>query len=136
MTTRVFSSLANLGDAACVIVWASKTIWAKLCVERISSGEYAVVTVVTNTFSDGAHGEPLVTSDCHLKLSRKGNEFAMHYSKNGEQWKLARYFCLDKCPAEMSIGVCAQSPLTKGCTVEFLYLHLAKDAPKSFPGAT
>jgi regulation of enolase protein 1 (concanavalin A-like superfamily) len=95
---RVDARLVGFGDAGAMTVWVSKDRWAKLCLERSPIGEVAIVSVVTNGFSDDANSELLVgrhgkrrrrgsseevvecvAASCELRISRNGNEFGMQY---------------------------------------------------------
>ena len=82
--TRTSAHLVGFGDAAALTVRAGPTQWAKLCLERSPIGDVAAVSVVTNTWSDDANNELVPTSECYLRITRKGDVFGMHYSLDGQ----------------------------------------------------
>ncbi len=193
--------------------------------EHTASRWYSIIHIkeyfISNCIFINFFNKPQRTSDCYLKISRRANEFAMHYSQTGDRWKLARYFCFESCTEEVCIfalishapqkqmrthahahtsvhilswwklryfcfenaaedvrfylhskqnsifmhvhtftnircleiiqsikqlifhfllqilvGACAQAPQGAGCTVEYAYLNIAKEAPRGFPAAT
>jgi regulation of enolase protein 1 (concanavalin A-like superfamily) len=46
--TQVYAHLLRFGDAAASTVRSRSDQWAKLCVERSPSGEFSIVSVVTD----------------------------------------------------------------------------------------
>ena len=121
--TRVHATLAGFGDAAALTVRVSPEQWAKICVERSPVGEVSVVSVVTDPWSDDANGELLDTPAAHLRLTRNGELFGMHYSLDGEHWRFARAFGMSA-PAEVLVGVHAQAPFVSGCQARFDHLEI------------
>lgn len=119
-SSRIGGSLVSAGDAAAVTIWVSPQQWAKICLQKGKSGEKRLVTVVTNPHSDEALGEIVKTANAFLRISRRGEEFVMHYAIDGKKWKLVRQFTWRGCPPELSVGVHAQSPSETGqCMCEF-----------------
>jgi regulation of enolase protein 1 (concanavalin A-like superfamily) len=118
--------LADFGDAAAITVRASATQWAKLCLERSPIGEISVVSVVTDPWSDDSNGELVASPECHLRLTRKGNVFGMHYSTDGRTWRFVRTFGLEM-PDEVKVGIHAQAPFTPGCRVRFRSLTISPE---------
>ena len=129
--TRVKASLAGFGDAAAITVRASDVRWAKLCLERSPLGEASAVSVVTDRWSDDANGELLDRPECHLRLTRRGNVFGMHYSLDGETWRFVRTFGFEL-PPTVKVGVHAQAPFQSGCRAVFSILELTPVAVKDF----
>ena len=117
-TTQVTADLVEFGDAAALTVRATETQWAKICLERSPIGEISVVSVVTDPWSDDANNELVTTSECYLRLTRKGNVFGMQYSQDGTKWRFVRTFSLE-CPPAAMVGIHAQAPFTPGCRVVF-----------------
>jgi regulation of enolase protein 1 (concanavalin A-like superfamily) len=58
-----------------------------------------------------------------LQIVRKGNLFGLHYSPDGEQWNMVRYFTLDA-PATVRVGMVAQCPVGAGSEMDFLHFSL------------
>jgi len=113
ITTKVGGSLPIVGDAIALTIWATPELWAKLCFQKTKNtkpGEYQIVSAVTNPFSDYAHSDIIPAADCWLRISRKGQEFSMHFSKDNKRWKFVRYFIWNDCPTDLAIGIHAQSP--------------------------
>ncbi len=118
ITTHTTAELAGFGDAAALMVRASETQWAKLCLERSPIGETSAVSVITNPWSDDANNEIVKSPSCYLRITRTGNVFGMHYSLDGTQWRFVRKFALEM-PNEVMVGIVAQAPFTTGCRVVF-----------------
>lgn len=129
--THVRAELAAFGDAAALTVRAGPLQWLKLCVERSPVGEVSIVSVVTNTWSDDANNELLAEPRCHLRLTRKGAVFAMHYSLDAVQWRFVRTFGY-ALPNTVMVGVHAQAPFQAGCSATFSGLHVANEAVRDF----
>ena len=124
--TQVRAELADFGDAAALTVRASGTQWAKLCLERSPIGEVSLVSVVTNPWSDDCNSELVTSPGCHLRLTRKGNVFGMHYSLNGTTWRFVRTFGLEMALTVM-VGIHAQAPFTPGCRAVFRSLTISPE---------
>eukprot|EP01102_Stenamoeba_stenopodia_P009629 TRINITY_DN284_c1_g7_i1.p1 TRINITY_DN284_c1_g7~~TRINITY_DN284_c1_g7_i1.p1 ORF type:complete len:208 (-),score=29.11 TRINITY_DN284_c1_g7_i1:163-786(-) len=130
---RVGGSLVAPGDAAAVTLWVSAQQWAKICLAKGKSGEKRIQTVVTNPLSDDSLGEVLKTANAILRISRRGEEFVMHYSVDGKKWRFVRLFAWKQCPSDLNIGVHAQSPSEVGqCVCEFTEWSLASGAIPTF----
>lgn len=130
-TTRTRAELAGFGDAAAITVRAGEAQWAKLCLERSPIGQVNVVAVVTDPWSDDSNGELLSGPECSLRLTRKGNVFAMHYNVAGSTWRFVRCFAMDM-PATVKVGVHAQAPFRDGCKAEFDCLIVTGEPVKDF----
>ena len=131
VVTRATAVLESFGDAAALTVRASATLWAKLCVERSPIGETAMVSVVTNGFSDDANNELLDVPECFMRLTRRGSVFGMHYSLNGKWWRFVRSFVLGV-PDTVMVGVHAQAPFGGGCRAVFDFLELTDQSVMDF----
>ena len=66
--------------------------WAKACYEYTDFGTNASVSVVTNGFSDDANGCNLEGNTVWLQMCRVGNNFAIHYSTDGEKFLYGEIF--------------------------------------------
>jgi len=101
-----------------------------------------IVSVVSNPFSDVSNGEIIKSADCYLRVTRRGDEFAMHFSRDGKKWKFGRYFVWGECPNELALGIHAQAPssttnpLTNPCCMgEFYDFSLSHEPVRDFkPG--
>jgi regulation of enolase protein 1 (concanavalin A-like superfamily) len=109
---------AAMFDAGVLFVHQSDEVFAKLCFELSPAGERTVVSVVTRSASDDANGPVIDADQVWLRVSKIGPAFAFHWSLDGQQWEMLRYFRLPD-PAVTSVGFCAQSPTGDGCSVRF-----------------
>lgn len=85
----------------------------KAAFEKSDFGTNAVVSVVTHGVSDDANGCNIDADSVWLQVARAGNNFAIHYSLDGEKFDMVRIFHL---PAEQTVkvGLEAQSPTGEG----------------------
>jgi uncharacterized protein len=97
--------------------------WAKICFEKTDFGTTAAVSVVTRGFSDDANGADVTTPDLWLQMIRAGNVFALHYSLDGQNWRMVRIFNL-AVPWSIRVGVVTQCPVGPGTTVDLLSLTI------------
>ncbi len=105
-------------DSAVLMIMQDSDIWAKACYELTDFGKTSVVSVVTNQFSDDANGNNVTTDSVYLKAIRVNNDFAFHYSIDGKQYEMMRFFHLDVMDT-LKVGLVAQSPLGTGTTCVF-----------------
>jgi uncharacterized protein len=129
--TQVRAHLVGFGDAAALTVRAGAAQWAKLCLERSPIGDVSAVSVVTNPWSDDANNELLSAPACWLRITRKGDVFAMHYSLDGATWRFVRTFGMAM-PETVRVGVHAQAPFVAGCWATFARFGLVAEAVKDF----
>lgn len=123
MRGLVRPSFNSTYDSGVLMARADAEHWAKVCFEKTDFGTTAVVSVVTNGLSDDANGADLSVSQVWLQVVRAGNVFALHYSPDGENWRMVRIFRLDM-PAEIRAGIVAQCPSGPGTTVDLLHLSI------------
>jgi uncharacterized protein len=106
-------------DAGGLFVYDSGKKWIKLEFELTDLGYPSVVSVVTDKVSDDANGERRDdAAEIWLQIARRGDNWVLHYSDDGKKWKMTRYFSL-KMKGEVKVGLEAQSPIGKGCRVEY-----------------
>ena len=129
--TSAFAHLAGFGDAAALTVRASESKWAKLCLERSPVGELAVVSVVTDPWSDDANNELLSSPECRLRITRKGSTFGMHYRVDGTNWRFVRSFAMEL-PETVMVGIHAQAPFGEGCRVRFASFEILSSTVANF----
>ena len=110
---KVTPNFLSVYDACALLAMSSDTCWAKLCFECTDIGTNAVVSVVTNGASDDANGVDIDGGSVYLQLAKKGDIFAMHYSKDGKDYKMVRYFRLPSSDS-WKIGFFGQSPTGTG----------------------
>ncbi|WP_138754511.1 DUF1349 domain-containing protein [Paenibacillus sinopodophylli] len=122
IVTRVNVEMKQLYDSGCLMLMADDRNWAKVCFEFFDNHP-SILSVVTRNTSDDCVSSPLEVQQPYLRAARSGNCFAFHYSLDGQQWKLVRYFGMDF-PEEIKVGVAAQAPISEGCQVRFQHLAI------------
>ncbi|MNW40195.1 hypothetical protein D3C74_173030 [compost metagenome] len=113
MRAKVQLDFIDVYDAACLMVMKDLEVWGKLCFELTDFNTHAVVSVVTNQTSDDANGSNIEGDSVWLQISRSGQSFAFHYSLDGKQFFMTRFFNLlveDK----VKVGFLSQSPTGRG----------------------
>jgi regulation of enolase protein 1 (concanavalin A-like superfamily) len=118
LTAKVEPSFKSLFDAGCLVAYESQERWMKCALEDTDNGYPALVAVINNGYSDDTSGERVDLSSVWLRLVRKGDNWAMHFSKDGKDWKMFRYFRLPMAQ-EIMVGVTAQSPTGQGSDCAF-----------------
>lgn len=113
MQAKVSCEFKDTYDACVLLAYDHKHKWAKACFERTDFGSKAVVTVMTNGVSDDANGINTEQDQVWLRLSRKNDMFAVHYSLDGETFIMAR-LCRIPMSEEIKVGIAAQSPTGDG----------------------
>jgi regulation of enolase protein 1 (concanavalin A-like superfamily) len=124
--TRQFKSTY---DACVLMVQSSETCWVKLCFEFTDLGTNAVVSVVTNGVSDDANGVDIQGDMVYMQIAKKGDLFALHYSLNGVDYKMTRYFRLAM-KETFKVGFVAQSPTGEGGNCIFEEIQLSYEPIK------
>lgn len=99
----------NVYDSASLMVFENDQVWGKACFELTDFYTHAVVSVVTNVTSDDANGCNIDSNEVWLQISRVGNSFAFHYSVDGVNFFMMRFFTLPVGPT-VKVGFLAQSP--------------------------
>lgn len=113
LRVKVSHAFRDTYDSASVMVMRDEKCWAKCCYELTDFGTHAAVSVVTKGDSDDANGCNLEGNAAWLQVCRVGNDFAFHYSVDGENFYMMRYFHL---PVErvVKVGLLAQAPVGNG----------------------
>lgn len=104
-------------DLGGIVIWEDDNKWIKLVHENSENGHPSIVSIVTKEYSDDCNG-PEVDGEVWLQISRKGDVFALHYSKDGEEWNLAR-ICHFQMGKTVSVGFSAQCPSGEQCLAVF-----------------
>lgn len=126
---KIASDFENLYDLGSLVCWECEEKWIKFAYENSDMGQPAIVSVVTDQYSDDCNG-PVMTGDVWLQICRKDNAFALHYSQDGLKWSLARIFHLEMAK-KVCIGVSAQCPMGEKCEVRFSNFEISKDVPQN-----
>lgn len=118
LSARIDVGFEATYDAGALLIYAHPTCWAKICFEFSPQQQPMIVSVVTNTRSDDCNAAVLTSNTTYLRITKLGDAFAFHYSLDGSQWPLVRYFTLAQ-SHDVRIGFVAQAPTGTACTVRF-----------------
>lgn len=113
LKVKVSHDFKDTYDSASVMVMKDLTCWAKCCFELTDFGTHAAVSVVTKGYSDDANGCNLEGNTAWLQVCRAGSNFAFHYSLDGKNFYMMRYFHLPV-EAVVKVGLLAQAPVGNG----------------------
>lgn len=114
MRVRVSLDFLSTYDSSSVMVMKDIKNWAKFCFEQTDFGTHAVVSVVTrDNTSDDANGCNIDADKVWLHVCRRGNAFAFHYSVDGVNFYMTRFFILNF-ENTVKVGLVAQSPTGNG----------------------
>ena len=129
LKAKVSRSFRSVFDACVLMLMSDEKCWVKLCFELTDLGNNAVVSVVTNDVSDDANGANIQGDTVYLQMAKKGNLFALHYSLDGKDFKMVRYFALS-IKDTFKLGFVAQSPTGDGGDCFFEDIELRYDSLK------
>ncbi|MCL2372711.1 MAG: DUF1349 domain-containing protein [Defluviitaleaceae bacterium] len=122
---KVKPNFKSTFDACCLMVIQNENIWIKAAYEMSDFNTTAVVSVVTNTLSDDANGCNIASDSLWLQVARVGNNYAIHYSLDGQKYDMVRVFYLDTA-ATVKVGIEAQCPTGDGGMREFSEFSIEK----------
>ncbi|ABX41809.1 DUF1349 domain-containing protein [Lachnoclostridium phytofermentans] len=123
LRAKVSHDFVSTYDACVLLALENEKLWAKACFEYTDLGTHSVVTVMTNERSDDANGVDVDGDEVWLQLSRKDNLFAIHYSQDGKEFKMAR-LCNLPMQKKIKVGLEAQSPTGDGGSRRFSNVSL------------
>lgn len=129
LSAKVNVDFAAPFDAGVLQVRASNLLWAKLCFEYSPQHQPMIVSVVTREVSDDCNSRPIDGREVYLRILRKVDIFAFHYSQDGRYWHLVRYFSLGPLD-EVQAGFSSQSPTGSSCRALFSEIHYRARAVK------
>lgn len=121
LSARISVSPEAMYDAGALVIFESTQSWGKFALELSPQGNLNIVSVVTKGTSDDCNAFS-VTSPVYLRLSKLEQAYAFHFSQDGGEWSLIRYFKLLE-EANPCMGFLAQSPTGNGCTAQFGEIH-------------
>ncbi|MBQ7956272.1 MAG: DUF1349 domain-containing protein [Lachnospiraceae bacterium] len=110
-------------DLGALVVFENENKWIKFAFENSDMGVPAIVSVVTRDTSDDCNGEPIQNDSVWLQICRQGSVFAMHYSIDKQNWKLAR-ICRVDMQEEIMVGISVQCPTGNQCMAVFDELEI------------
>lgn len=126
---RVSVEMHATWDSVCLMLMRDATHWAKLCYENWPTGP-SIVSVVTRDYSDDCAGPVVGPCQPWLCIVRSGSNVGFHFSLDGSQWAMARYFNLPATDA-LRVGFAFQSPVGEGCRIAIRDLVLTTEAQAS-----
>lgn len=125
-TALVKPDFRDQWNAGALMVHIDEANWIKFAFESSDATGKSIVSVVTRGVSDDANGVQLEAFDkVWLRLIRKGNNFAMHWSSDGESFVMARLAQMADAQ-RVKVGLEAQSPVGQAVTHQFLYFNIEK----------
>lgn len=114
MKVKVSHDFKDTYDSSSVMVMKDMQNWAKACFEKTDFGTHAAVSVVTkNGESDDANGCNIEENVAWLQVTRCGQSFAFHYSTDGENYYMMRFFNMSVGEV-VKVGLLAQAPIGDG----------------------
>lgn len=113
LRVKVSHEFKDTYDSACVMVMHDMANWAKAGFELTDFGTHAIVSVVTKEESDDTNGCNIDANEVWLQVCRCGKSFAIHYSTDGENFYMARFFNLPVNEV-VKVGLLAQAPVGNG----------------------
>jgi uncharacterized protein len=122
LQARVKVNFASTFDAGVLMVYEKDDVWGKLCFEFSPQGQPMIVTVVTKGISDDSNSVVVKGNEVYLRISKMGQTFAFHHSRDAVTWHMARHFTLGPL-TQLKAGFSAQSPTGTGCAVEFSEIY-------------
>ena len=128
--TQVRPDFSSQWNACALMVYIDSLNWIKFAFEDSDATGKSIVSVVTKGVSDDANGAVLNDQETvWLKMVRKGDLYSMHWSIDGNDYKMARLTAMP--PAgTVRVGMEAQSPVGEAVTHEFLYFSLEEKTVK------
>ncbi|HLV87707.1 MAG TPA: DUF1349 domain-containing protein [Candidatus Sulfotelmatobacter sp.] len=130
LKAKISAQLIGIYDVGALVVFADEQHWAKLCFENSPRHEASVVTVVTRERSDDANSETIASPFVYMAIARRGNEYTMHFSRDGQQWRLARHFQL-LATAKVRVGFTAHTESNPHLAAEFSEIVYRDHAPRN-----
>jgi regulation of enolase protein 1 (concanavalin A-like superfamily) len=118
LQARVTVEFDAMYDAGTIFVYAGDALWGKLCFEYSPQGQPMVVSVVTRGVSDDCNSVSIGDRSVYLRVHRRMDVLAFHYSLDGQYWHFVRYFSLGHLE-QLRVGFSTQSPTGQGCRATF-----------------
>ncbi len=123
-TALVQPDFKDQWNACALMVIIDKSHWIKFAFENSDATGKSVVSVVTRGVSDDANGAILNDVDqLWLKIIRKDNLYALHWSLDGATYNMCRLAAMPMAET-VKIGMEAQSPVGETAHHKFLYFNL------------
>jgi hypothetical protein len=92
LKAKVSAQLTDVYDVGALVLYEDEGRWAKLCFENSVRREATIVSVVTRERSDDTNSETVASPFTYMAIARKGSQYTLHFSRDGQQWRLVRAF--------------------------------------------
>ena len=116
----------DMWNALSLMMHINDRNWIKFAFENSDATSKSIVTVVTRNVSDDANGVILNEIDMvWLKLARRKNNYSLHWSVDGKEYKMARLSAMPHSDT-VKIGIEAQCPVGEHAKHKVLYFSIEK----------
>ena len=123
-TVSVSPDLSSMWNAAGLFLMIDENHWIKFVFENSDATGPSIVSVTTRGISDDANGVRLgEKSTIWLKIIRKENNYTMHWSADGKNYKMARLSAMPT-TGKVKIGMEAQSPVGEQAIHKFHHFSI------------
>lgn len=128
---KVTPTFIDTYDAGTLYVYLNPKLWFKFAFERDERMKTRIVTVRTIETSDDNNHDVVDNESVYMKISSDIKTIGFYYSIDKENWQLVRLFKNDY-PAEIWVGLSAQSPIGNGTSVTFEECSVIQSCIKDF----
>lgn len=117
-STGIQHSFTSKWDGGAIVIIEDSLNWIKFCFEKDYTGTRRVVSVVTKDISDDCNSVAIAGNLVYYKVAKADNVITLYYSLDNKKWFLVRHLQFNN-KKSLKIGLLAQSPTGKQCTVQF-----------------
>lgn len=128
---KVAPTFKETYDAGTMYIYLNPNLWFKFAFERDERMKSRIVTVRTIETSDDNNHDVVNNASVYMKISSDVKTIGFYYSIDKEQWQLVRLFKNDY-PAELWVGLSAQSPIGNGTNAIFEECSLTQSSISDF----
>lgn len=128
---KVAPTFKETYDAGTMYIYLNPDLWFKFAFERDERMKSRIVTVRTIETSDDNNHDVVNNASVYMKISSDIKTIGFYYSLDKEQWQLVRLFKNDY-PAELWVGLSAQSPIGNGTNAIFEECSLTQSSISDF----
>lgn len=128
---KVAPTFKETYDAGTMYIYLNPDLWFKFAFERDERMKSRIVTVRTIGTSDDNNHDVVNNASVYMKISSDVKTIGFYYSLDKEQWQLVRLFKNDY-PAELWVGLSAQSPIGNGTNAIFEECSLTQSSISDF----
>lgn len=128
---KVTPTFKETYDAGTMYIYLNPNLWFKFAFERDERMKSRIVTVRTIETSDDNNHDVVNDASVYMKISSDVKTVGFYYSLDKEQWQLVRLFKNDY-PAELWVGLSAQSPIGNGTNAIFEECSLTQSSISDF----